>query len=221
MRLIARTTSYDAIVRYMVCEARKESFRGNHRIWRSAVLLTVLTFLSVIRAAAQSRSSDNIFVGYSFTGANLFTGQHASLNGWNISAEKKFLPFFGVVADFSGHYGSKEVPFNNSCGSNLAGECLLNSSVSQHYFQFGVRGSYAASKIRPYAELLFGAVRTKESASGMQNTNTSFAETLAAGLDARITRLLGWRIEAGWVESGTFTSRHDSIRASTGLVFRF
>jgi Outer membrane protein beta-barrel domain len=212
---------------HMICGTLKQNSLGPHRkrqrftqaLVRAATVAAVC-LLCTGAAPAQSLSSNNVFLGYSFIGANLFSGGHANLNGWNASAEKKFLPFFGVVADFSGHYGSKGLPPGN-CAGNSQAECLVNSSVSEHYFQFGVRGSYATARVRPYAELLFGAVRTSESGVGLSDSKTSFAETLAAGLDTRVTRLLGWRVEAGLVKSGTFYSQQNSLRASTGLVLRF
>jgi hypothetical protein len=75
--------------------------------------------------------------------------------------------------------------------------------------------------VRPFAELLIGAVHTAETGPGLSNSKTVLEETLAAGLDYRLTRLLGWRLDAGWVETGSFTSRQNSVRASTGLVLRF
>jgi hypothetical protein len=179
----------------------------------------VFWFIFIGPASAQSLFSNNVFAGYSFVSSTLYTGQHANLNGWTVSAEKKYLPFFGVVADFSGHYGSKDLPVIN-CAATSTG-CLVQSSVSQYYFQAGVRGSYATAKLRPYAELLFGAVHTAESGPGVSNSNNTVASTLAAGLDARLNRLLGWRLEAGVVKSGAFTSQQNSVRASTGLVLRF
>jgi hypothetical protein len=93
--------------------------------------------------------------------------------------------------------------------------------VSQHYFQAGIRGSYATARVRPYAELLFGAVHTAANGPAVSNSTNSFASTLAAGLDTRVNRLLGWRIEAGLIRSGTFSAQQNSVRASTGLVLRF
>jgi hypothetical protein len=211
---------------HMICGTAKQNSVGScpkrrrftQTVGRAATIAVCLWCAGA--ASAQSLSSNNIFAGYSFIGANLFSGEHANLNGWSASAEKKFLPFFGVVADFSGHYGSKGLPAGN-CASHSPAECLVSTSVSEHYFQFGVRGSYATARVRPYAELLFGAVRTSESGVGSSDSKTSFAETLAAGIDTRVTRLLGWRLEAGLVKNGTFTSQQNNLRASTGLVLRF
>jgi hypothetical protein len=195
------------------CDPRRQ-------ILRSIALAVLLPGLFVCEASAQSSNPSNVFVGYSFLGGNLFSGQHANMNGWNVSAESKLRGFIGVVGDMSGHYGSASV-FNPGCGNLSQPACFLNNNVSEYYFQGGVRGSYAVGRIRPYAEALFGAAYTVETALGVSNTRISFAGTLAAGLDYRITRRFAWRLAAGWVGSGSTASRQNSVRVSTGLVVRF
>lgn len=194
--------------------------RRNRRILgRMASRAAVIVWLAG-GAMAQSLSSSNLFAGYSFLGANLISGQHANLNGWAISAEKKFLPYVGVVADFSGDYGSKNLPVSAPCPSSQA-QCVLNSSVSEHFFQGGLRGSFVVSRVRPFVEVLFGAAHSRESGPGLANSRNLFAETFGAGFDYRVTPRLGWRLDVGVVESGFETTREESFRGSTGLVVRF
>src|SRR5215831_14522978 len=53
----------------------------------------------------------NVFVGYSFMSADIPNSSHReNLNGWEASLEGKVLPFLGIVADGSGHYGRTEIP---------------------------------------------------------------------------------------------------------------
>jgi hypothetical protein len=189
------------------------------------IALLAFFFAGMARAAfaqgpVQNPNPSNIFVGYSLLGANLFTGQHADLNGWNLSAEKTYLPFFGVVGDVSGVYGSKDLPGSRACSDSSA-TCLVHSSVSVYTFDLGVRGSYAAKAVRPFGEALFGEIHTTEYGPGLSNTNNGFNAMLGAGLDCRITRLLGCRVDVDYIVSGNFNVRHNSIRASTGVVFRF
>jgi hypothetical protein len=190
------------------------------RVAWATVLFCLTSGAFAQTSSSNSLTASNAFVGYSFLGANLYTGQHANLSGWNVSAEKKYLPFFGVVADFSGHYGSKDL-LPNGCAGSAQAQCLIPSSVSEHYFQAGVRGSYATARLRPFAEFLIGAVHTTESGTGLSNSKTVLEETLAFGIDYRLTHRLGWRLDGGWVETGSFTTRQNSVRGSTGLVVRF
>ena len=197
-----------------------ESFPTKRQVRKLIAFAALLLWLLECAAIAQASNPSNIFGGYSFEGANLFSGQHANLNGWHVSAESKLRRFVGVVGDVSGHYGSALV-FNPDCGNISLPGCFPNNRVSQYYFQFGFRGSYEIGKIRPYAEALGGGVYTVETTLGASNTRISFAETLAAGLDYRITHRFGWRLEAGWLVSGSTASRQNNVRASTGLVVRF
>lgn len=187
-------------------------------------MLTAILLWLVCAAPAQIASSSsslaasNIFAGYSFFADNLFSGQHADLSGWHVSAEKKYLPYFGLVGDISGLYGST----NSTCASSYPGQCLAYANVSEYTFQTGIRGSFAASEVRPFAEALFGAARTGENGSGLSNSNLGFAATLGAGFDCRLTRMLGCRLVVDYIVTGNFANaRQNNIRASTGLVFRF
>lgn len=202
---------------------RQGRFRGNQRRFQHLQLVFALAFAFLAGSrfcAAQSLSSSNIFAGYSFVGANLYTGQHANLNGWNVAAEKKFLPFFGVLADFSGHYGSTDISSRAACPASSSG-CVVSSSVSEHYFQGGIRGSYATKWVRPYADLLLGAVRVTEGGPGVAVAKNGFEATLGAGVDVRIAKRFAWRIDGGYVRTGSFIAQQNSLRASTGPVFLF
>jgi hypothetical protein len=202
-------------------EARGE---GRARPRFLGVAAAVASFLLLMAGSvsaqtpAQNINQSNVFVGYSFFGANLFSGQHADLNGWDISAEKKYLPFFGLVGDVSGTYGSTRLP-GPICPVSIP--CFAHAGVSLYTFDVGIRGSYATSTIRPFAEALFGEMHTVESGNGVSNTNNGFNATLGAGLDCRITRMLGCRVDVDYIVNGNFNVRHNSIRASTGIVFRF
>jgi len=72
-----------------------------HRITAIGFALFVFTAVGYAQIP-----SGNVFVGYSYMSADLVSNGRANLNGWNGSVEGKVLPFIGLVADFSGHYGS-------------------------------------------------------------------------------------------------------------------
>lgn len=224
---VPSTRSQDAKVQHMVCQTWKKILigagKGQCRQTFSKIVLAASIFSLLIGAAtAQNLSANNVFVGYSFIADNLFSGQHADLNGWNVSAEKKYLPFFGVVGDFAGFYGSAGPPSSAYCASIPASRCLAHSTVSQYSFQVGIRGSYATSTIRPFGEALFGEIHTTESGLGISNVSNNFSAMLGTGIDCRLTRMLGCRLVVDYIVTGNFTiARQNSIRASTGLVFRF
>ena|SRR5579862_1013606 len=164
----------------------------------------------------------NVFVGYSYLGAEQVGSGRASLNGWNASGELKVFPFIGLVADFSGQYGSENLPSSFVC-SGLAPCISLTSttSVSQHNFLFGPRASFSVGKFRPFVHALIGASHISESGTGSNNSDTSFADALGGGLDYKLIPLISWRFQADALQTRFFGTTQNDFRFSTGVVFHF
>lgn len=118
----------------------------------------------------------------------------SNLSGWNISFEKKYLRYFGAIADFGGQYGS----------------------LTQNDFLFGLRGGASAGRVHPFAQAMIGAVRAKE-----VDTDTSFAEDLGVGVDFALTRRFGWRNQVDAIKTGAPDFQRRNLRISSGLVVRF
>lgn len=72
---------------------------------RTLAVLAVL-LVSAGLASAQFPTAGNVFFRYSYPNTNL-KGNRNSLNGWEGTVEGKVLPQIGIVADFSGQYGSE------------------------------------------------------------------------------------------------------------------
>jgi hypothetical protein len=161
--------------------------------------------LLTLTAHAQVPTSGNVFFGYSYMHANNFVpGNNTNLNGWNASLEGKVFPFIGIVADFSGHYGSQ---------SGL--------SLAEHNFLFGPRVSFSVGKFRPFVHALFGASHISESATGISNSNTSFGDALGGGIDYRLWHIVAWRIQADALQTRFPGGTQNNFRLSTGLVVHF
>ncbi len=195
------------------------------RLLRNLALAIIFSFLPITMllappASAQSLNASNIFAGYSFTQASVFSGQHPNLDGWNVSLEKRYFPYLSIVLDFSGHYGSTGI-LRSDCTTTLPSGCLVNSSVNEHLFQFGVRGGYAGHRFRPFGEILFGAAVIDQNGPGVTDRRSVLAETFGGGMDVRIRGRFAWRLDAGMVQTGAFVSQNRSVRASTGLVVHF
>lgn len=188
----------------------------------SVTVITTLCALSGL-AAAQVPTSGNVFVGYSFESANPSAlGVPApqnpgrpNLQGWEATLEGKVLPPIGIVADFSGHYGSQNYAIAVPAGSGP-----ISPSVTGHEEEvmFGPRFSASWGNFRPFAEFEFGLAHMGTDVFG---SSTSFAFTTGGGLDYRITRIVGWRTEAGFVWTRFFDQSQGNIRLSTGIVFHF
>jgi hypothetical protein len=125
------------------------------------ITATAIVSLSFSVANAQVPTSGNIFFGYSYYSTTPLTiigiSNRQSLNGWEGSFEGKVFHGVGLVADFSGHYGSQNVP--NPAGTCAIGAMCSPIPVSTHVqnFLFGPRVSASLGKFRPFGEVLFGA----------------------------------------------------------------
>jgi hypothetical protein len=188
-----------------------------------AVCIGAALFLFVGLANAQAPTSGNIFVGYSFENAsstafNTADLRRPNLQGWEATLEGKVFPFMGIVADFSGHYGSSSFQVFPP-GPPGGGPFTTTVTGHEEEVMFGPRFSVPVGKFRPFAELEFGV--------GHINTNngfgsdTSFATALGGGLDYRIFRPLAWRFQGDYVSTRFFGATQNDIRCSTGIVFRF
>ena len=188
------------------------------------ILVAVVMLLSLAGlAAAQVPTSGNVFFGYSYYNSNLVVDR-ASLNGWEGSLEGKLFPHVGIVADFSGHYGSQDfaicpvVPVGG-------GGCSTGASASTHELNvmFGPRVSFSVGRWTPFVQGLFGVAHINAS-SGFGSDN-SFATALGGGLDYRIVKPVAWRFQGDYVHTRLFMASYgftqNNFRFSTGIVLRF
>lgn len=144
---------------------------------------------------------ENPFSGV-LTACDPLSGKASILNGWSVSVEAKYLRYFGIVADFSGQYGS----------------------ASQNNFLFGLRGGAWIGRFLPYAQVMVGAVHTRANEATI-TPETSFAESLGIGNDFRVVRRISWRNQVDVLKtgllSGTFGFERYNIRLTSGLAVRF
>ena len=198
------------------------------------VAIAFAIFLAATAAYAQVPTSGNIFGGFSYVNADLISGSRTNLNGWNASLEGKVFPFVGIVADFSGNYGTQTVivPVELPGGACPVGGIIIscppspgttsfNITLHQHNFLFGPRVSTSLGKVRPFAHALFGVSHLAESGLGVSGSANSFAYALGGGLDYRLMRAVGWRIQADMLQTRFFSTTQSDFRLSTGLVLRF
>ncbi|HEU5336291.1 MAG TPA: hypothetical protein VFU27_10020 [Terriglobales bacterium] len=197
--------------------------------------LAVALFLVWILAPAAEAQlpSGNVFFGYSYAHATLSTPAlipdqggvvstgSGGLNGWDASVEGKFLPLIGIVADFSGHYGSQAV--TTVCG--FVQPCVparLNMNATMYHFLAGPEISASIGKIRPFAHALFGAGHLSESTPGPFSTSsTGFAFALGGGIDYRLLGPLRWRLQGDFLQDRFFSGTQQNVRFSTGPVLHF
>ena len=186
------------------------------------LIAAVFALLLLATGAYAQVPGGNVFVGYSYMSADLVSGTRTNLNGWNGSVEDKVLPFIGIVADFSGHYGSAPLAVNPTCTAVIGGSCAsLSGSTNIHSFLFGPRVSASVGKLRPFAHILVGASHMSESSSLLSSSDTSFAYALGGGVDYHLIPLISWRVQADWLQTRFFSNTQNNVRISTGIAFRF
>lgn len=181
---------------------------------RKIAVTAFLFLISSAFAAAQVPTSGNVFFGYSYYNANV-GGQRTSLNGWNGSIEGKFLPLIGVVADFSGYYGSQNF---TTCTVPILDCVIVNNNFTEHNYLFGPRVSVSVGKIRPFAEVLIGAGHVHVNGGG---SDTAFATAVGGGIDYKLVHLLALRAEGDYIHTDLFNIPQNNVRISTGLAFHF
>lgn len=205
-----------------------------------ACVVTLLTFAS--SAAAQIPRRFAAFAGYSSQADVTFASTSfvpislpsISLNGWDGSLEAKVLPFLGVVADISGHYGT----YGATIGcKGIIGCVPLGVGVDSTLYSYlvGPQVSVSLWRFTPFAHVLLGAAHINQKpvmslVSGLANSDTSFADAIGGGLDIRLISIVGWRFQVDLIQTrffasmspiGFLTSTQSNFRGSTGIVLRF
>ena len=117
------------------------------------VAIVVCSLFLFVSAASSQVPSGNVFVGYSYYNADLSSLGRSNLNGWNGSLEGKALPWVGIVADFSGHYGSERVPI--FCQGQPCASVSVN--IHEYDFLFGPRVSVSVERSGPSPKLCLEA----------------------------------------------------------------
>ena len=191
------------------------------------ILVAVVMLLSFAGlAAGQVPTSGNVFFGYSYYNSNLVVDR-ASLNGWEGSLEGKLFPHVGMVADFSGHYGSQDFAVCPVVPAGDSGGCSTTSaSTHEENVMFGPRVSFSVGRWTPFVQGLFGVAHIN--ASNGFGSDNSFATALGGGLDYRIVRPVAWRFQLDYMRTkltladyGISNGSQNNFRFSTGIVLRF
>jgi hypothetical protein len=182
----------------------------------------IFSFLVLSAAGwAQLPTGGNVFFGYSFSQGQAFTGLSsggANMNGWEGSAEAKFLPWIGVAADFDWHYGGRD--FIGCSGFSCTPE-KFRLNASRHTVLFGPRASISFGRYTPFAEFLLGIAHQTDTGGGVSNSDTSFSTAIGGGLDYKLVKGVAWRVQGDDIHTGFFGGGQNNVRISTGIVFRF
>jgi opacity protein-like surface antigen len=187
----------------------------------------MLLCTTAVLSAQETTPKVEVFGGYSYANANTddFLNRRVNLNGWNTSLGVNFNRTFGIVTDFSGHYGSSGSSIAITCVVNQVCSNSFNRSTKTYTFLMGPQFSFRTARTTPFAHVLLGAAHisaTVDNVSSLTDSDTAFAGALGGGLDYTFTHRLAWRVQADYLQTRFFFSnKQNDFRISTGPVFRF
>src|SRR5689334_24935747 len=120
---------------------------------RKPLLISLLCVLGTLPAMSQDAPRVEVFGGYSL----LHDGNPShNFQGWNASSTAYVNRWFGITADFSGHYSANTTSFL------LAPGVPVETRATQriHTFMFGPHLAYRKSWYVPFGQALFGVNHT-------------------------------------------------------------
>jgi hypothetical protein len=168
--------------------------------------------------AQQEYPRAEVFGGYSYFRAN---PDGFNLNGWNASVTGNLTNWFGLEADFSGHYGSpKEFGFT-----------IPMVDITSYTYMGGPRLAYRTESVTPFAHFLIGAARASTGAFGASISDSSLATVIGGGIDINLGRSIAVRaIQADYLMTrfktapqiflSGFDERQNNFRLSVGIVIK-
>jgi hypothetical protein len=207
---------------------------------RLSTVLFALLLLTVSISSALAQDKIVVFGGYSYlrppvtvTESNcpspnmcpvipvflLQVTNRQNLNGWEFTGTYRFLPFLGLAADVSGHYGPS---VGNSNGT---------SRTHQYTYLFGPEVSLP-SRVSPFAHVLFGGTHQSISASSfagsnivnsvLATTDSGFATAIGAGIDLKLVPHVWIRpIQIDYLVTRLHSGTQNQARVSAGVVVHF
>lgn len=185
-----------------------------------AIAFTLLIFTALGRAQWVPKSG-NAFFGYSYSGGDVFNpgpiGIH--MNGWEGTAEGKFLPWLGGVADLDWHYGGASVTCS-AVGPNCP-SLRFRLNGTRESLLFGPRASTDFGKYTVFAQFLLGLTFQTVAAGTTSTSDRSFSDAVGGGVDYKLVKTVAWRGQVDWIHMRLFGRTESNVRVSTGIVFRF
>jgi hypothetical protein len=194
-----------------------------------AFLACCLLLLCPLRASAQDHVE--VFGGYSFvhatmpitTGFGPCTGLPGcqenflvtgNLNGWEVAGTLRPGTWFGITADFSGHYGT---------------DAASNGHSSAHLNTYLIGPKIAhPGRVSPFFHVLAGAAHNwtgngyEAIGTTIPSSQTAFAMAFGGDVDIKLKHSIAVRpIQFDYLLTRFNSSTQNEFRVSTGLVVRF
>jgi hypothetical protein len=196
-----------------LCELLKGELAMAQLLRTCVIALTIFTLSPVVMAqqpepnksAEEGERPYEVFGGYSY-----LREEGHNLNGWTGTFIVNVNSWFGIAADFDGHYGSHR-------------EELEDVRVREHGFTFGPHFALRnRTRVTPFAFTLFGGAHENVKTGAVTETATGFAANFGGGLDVRANER--WSVRVIQVDAAYTRFNGEgrtSPRFSVGMVFHF
>jgi hypothetical protein len=165
--------------------------------------LLLLAFLTDLPSLAQEVPRFEAFGGYShlrFESTTLGFADNSNLNGGKIGLTFNLTPYFGVVGEIAGGWGSPLKVYDGLVGPQI---------------------SYRKRKATFFGQVLFGKAKTHVNINGPA-TSSGRAIAFGGGVDYPVTSRFSVRlIHAEYLNTYTFQLNQNNLQLSTGLIYQF
>jgi opacity protein-like surface antigen len=162
------------------------------------LLLSIACWAQKTGNMSQESSSGDVFIGYSLENGDTLH----SASGFEAALTGNLRDWFGLEADFSGHYKS-----------------LGGAGARTYNMLFGPQLSHQVGKFHIYVHGLGGVAHFSGFGLGSQN---SLGWALGGGADYDFDSHFAFRpVQLDYLGSHFFSTTQSNVRYSVGLVYRF
>jgi hypothetical protein len=150
---------------------------------------------------------------------------------FNVNAN---VPGIAPSATYNGNGGGGQIEYNVNHWLGAVGDLggfIATSSGNGAFagagftYLFGPRVNFRRGKVAPFAQVLFGVVRTTDGIAQSTGTENNFAMTAGGGIDLKVSRHVSVRlVQAEYFItkiSDGLDNRQNNFRFGAGVVFRF
>jgi opacity protein-like surface antigen len=184
----------------------------------AVVLLFTLPGIALSAKAQDETSKFEAFGGYYYT-------------RFNVNANA---PGIAPSATYNGNGGGGQLEYNVNRWLGAVGDVggfIATSSGNGAFagagftYLFGPRVNFRRGKVAPFAQALFGGVRTTDGIAQSTGTENNFAMTAGGGIDFKVSKHVSVRpVQAEYfltkIPDG-LNNRQNNFRFGAGIVFRF
>ena len=105
------------------------------------VVATLLMFVFAVPAWSKARRKDrgDVYLGFSYVGANLYNDGSSRMKGWQAAAHFRLLPLLGVEGDFA-HYSTSDSVFSEQVTTVMFGPRITAPAGALSFFAHGLTG---------------------------------------------------------------------------------